>query len=181
MKPLSVRRLTFAALITACYAVITILTASFAYGPIQFRIAEALCILPYFMPFTTWGLFAGCILANIISPVGIFDVIFGSLATLGCCLCTAAIGRRAAGPGNSMGRSIAACLMPVVWNAVIVGLLLALFYAEEGKAKLALFFIYGAEVGFGELVVLFVLGLPLMRALPKTKFFPELKAKLDNA
>ena len=59
--------------------------------------------------------------------------------------------------------------------------LLALFYAEEGKAKLALFFIYGAEVGFGELVVLFVLGLPLMRALPKTKFFPELKAKLDNA
>ena len=181
MKPLSVRRLTFAALIAASYAVITILTASFAYGPIQFRIAEALCILPYFMPFTTWGLFAGCILANIISPVGIFDVIFGSLATLGCCLCTAAIGRRAAEQGNSMGRSIAACLMPVVWNAVIVGLLLALFYAEEGKAKLALFFIYGAEVGFGELVVLFVLGLPLMRALPKTKFFPELKTKLDNA
>ena len=181
MKPLSVRRLTFAALIAASYAVITILTASFAYGPIQFRIAEALCILPYFMPFTIWGLFAGCILANIISPVGIFDVIFGSLATLGCCLCTAAIGRRAAEQGNSMGRSIAACLMPVVWNAVIVGLLLALFYAEEGKAKLALFFIYGAEVGFGELVVLFVLGLPLMRALPKTKFFPELKEKLDNA
>ena len=178
MKPLSVRRLTFAALIAASYAVITILTASFAYGPIQFRIAEALCILPFFMPFTTWGLFVGCILANLLSPVGIMDVIFGSLATLGCCLCTAAIGR--GWDGKSWGKCIAACLMPVVWNAVVIGLLLALFYAEEGKAKLALFFIYGAEVGLGELAVMFVLGLPLMRALPKTKFFPALQAKLDG-
>ena len=62
---------------------------------------------------------------------------------------------------------------------LLTGLLLALF-SEEGKAKLALFFIYGAEVGLGELVVMFVLGLPLMRALPKTKFFPALQAKLDG-
>lgn len=179
MKPLSVRRLTFAALIAAVYAVVTILTASFAYGPVQFRIAEALCILPFFLPFTTWGLFVGCILANIISPVGILDVVFGSLATLGCCLCTAAIGRR--WDGESWGGCILACLMPVVWNAVIIGLLLALFYAEEGKAKIVLFFLYGAEVGVGELAVMFILGLPLMRWLMKAKFFPPLLAKLNKA
>ena len=179
MKPLSVRRLTFAALIAAVYAVVTILTASFAYGPVQFRIAEALCILPFFLPFTTWGLFVGCILANIISPVGILDVVFGSLATLGCCLCTAAIGRR--WDGESWGGQILACLMPVIWNAVIIGLLLALFYAEEGKAKIVLFFLYGAEVGVGELAVMFILGLPLMRWLMKAKFFPPLLAKLNKA
>ena len=65
MRPLSVRRLTFSALIAAIYAVITITTGAIAYGPIQFRIAEALCILPFFLPFTTWGLFVGCILANL--------------------------------------------------------------------------------------------------------------------
>ena len=177
MKSLSVRRLTFAALIAAVYAALTMALGFISYGPVQFRIAEALCILPFFMPFTTWGLFVGCILANLLSPVGIMDVIFGSLATLGCCLCTAAIGR--GWDGKSWGKCIAACLMPVVWNAVVIGLLLALF-SEEGKAKLALFFIYGAEVGLGELVVMFVLGLPLMRALPKTKFFPALQAKLDG-
>lgn len=179
MKPLSVRRLTFAALIAAVYAVVTILTASFAYGPVQFRIAEALCILPFFLPFTTWGLFVGCIIANLLSPVGVMDVIFGSLATLGCCLCTAAIGR--GWDGRGWGRQILACLMPVVWNAVIIGLLLALFYAEEGKAKIVLFFLYGAEVGVGELAVMFILGLPLMRWLMKAKFFPPLLAKLNKA
>ena len=179
MKSLSVRRLTFAALVAAVYAVVTILTASFAYGPIQFRIAEALCILPFFLPFTTWGLFVGCILANIISPVGPLDMIFGSLATLGCCLCIAALGRH--WDGRSWGKCILACLMPAVWNGVIIGALLALTAGAEEGAKLTLFFLYGAEVAAGELAVMFVLGLPLMRALPTTKFFPSLCAKLDKA
>ena len=179
MKSLSPPRLTFAALIAAVYAALTIALGFISYGPIQFRVAEVLCILPFFLPFTTWGLFVGCLIANLMSPVGVLDVIFGSLATLGCCLCSAAIGRN--WDGKSWGKCILSCLMPVVWNAVIIGLLLALFYAEDGRAKIVLFFIYGAEVGFGELVVLFVLGLPLMRSRPKTKFFPELKAKLDNA
>ena len=179
MKPLSVRRLTFAALIAAVYAALTMALGFMSYGPIQFRIAEALCILPFFLPFTTWGLFVGCIIANLLSPVGAVDVVFGSLATLGCCLCAAAIGKH--WDGRSWGRCIAACLMPVIWNAVVIGLMLALFYAEEEGAKLALFFLYAAEVGAGELAVMFVLGLPLMRWLPKTKFFPLLKAKLDKA
>jgi uncharacterized membrane protein len=179
MKAISVRCLTFAALVAAVYAVVTILTASFAYGPIQFRIAEALCILPFFMPFTTWGLFVGCILSNTIRPVGPLDMIFGSLATLGCCLCIAAIGKR--WDGKSWGKCTLACLMPAIWNGVIIGALLALTAGEQEGARLSLFFLYGAEVAAGELAVMFILGLPLMRWLPKTKFFPQLKAKLDNA
>ena len=179
MKSLSLPRLTFAALIAAVYAALTIALGFISYGPIQFRIAEVLCILPFFLPFTTWGLFVGCILANLMSPVGVMDVIFGSLATLGCCLCSAAIGRT--WDGKRWGKCILSCLMPVVWNAVVIGLLLALFYAEDGRAKIVLFFLYGAEVGLGELVVMFVLGLPLMRWLPRSRFFPPLKEKLDRA
>lgn len=179
MKALSVRRLTFAALIAAAYAVITILTASFAYGPIQFRIAETLCILPFFLPFTTWGLFVGCILANIISPVGQLDMVFGSLATLVCCLCISAIGKR--WDGKNWGKCILACLMPAIWNGVIIGALLALTAGAEEGAKLTLFFLYGAEVAAGELAVMFILGLPLLRWLPRSKFFPPLKKKLDTA
>ena len=169
MKPLSARRITFAALIAAVYAALTIALGFISYGPIQFRIAEVLCILPFFLPFTTWGLFVGCILANLMSPVGVLDVVFGSLATLGCCLCAAALGRR--WDGTSWGRCIAACLMPVVWNAVIVGALLALTAGEEEGAKLALFFLYGAEVGLGELVVMFVLGIPLLKLLERSVWF----------
>ena len=179
MKPLSVRRLTCAALVAAVYAALTMALGFISYGPIQFRVAEVLCILPFFLPFTTWGLFVGCIIANLMSPVGVMDVIFGSLATLGCCLCSAAIGRN--WDGKSWGKCILSCFMPVIWNAVIVGLLLALFYAEDGRAKIVLFFLYGAEVGLGELAVMYILGLPLMRWLPKTKFFPLLKAKLGSA
>ena len=179
MKPLSVRRLTFAALIAAVYAALTIALSFISYGPVQFRIAEALCILPFFMPFTAWGLFVGCILSNIISPVGPLDMIFGSLATLGCCLCAAAFGKH--WDGKSWGKCILACLMPAVWNGVIIGALLALTAGAEEGAKLTLFFLYGAEVALGELAVMFVIGLPLMRWLPKTAFFTALKAKLDNA
>jgi len=184
MKSLSLRRLTFAALVAAVYAVLTIVLAPISYGPIQCRISEVLCILPFFLPYTAWGLFVGCIIANLLSPVGVFDVIFGSLATLGCCLCTAAIGRRSdwrswdrKWDGAKWAKCALACFMPVIWNAVIIGALLALFYAEEGKAKSALFFIYGAEVGLGELIVMYVLGLPLMRILPLSK----LKTVLDRA
>ena len=179
MKNRSVRRVAFGALVAAVYAVVTILTASFAYGPVQFRIAEALCILPFFFPWSTWGLFVGCILANIISPVGPLDMVFGSLATLGCCVCVAAIGK--GWDGKSWGRCILACLMPAVWNGVIVGALLALTAGSEEGAKLALFFLYGAEVAAGELAVMFILGLPLMRWLMKAKFFPPLLAKLSKA
>ena len=178
MKNRSVRRVAFGALIAAVYAVVTILTASFAYGPVQFRIAEALCILPFFFPWTTWGLFVGCILANIISPVGPLDMIFGSLATLGCCLCVAAIGKR--WDGKSWGKCILACLMPAIWNGVVIGALLALTAGSEEGAKLTLFFLYGAEVAAGELAVLFILGLPLMRWLPGSRFFAILSERLDS-
>ena len=93
----------------ACTLIALLFLGSLAWGPIQFRVSEALCILPFFMPCTAWGLFGGCIIANLLTG-NIFDIVFGSLATLAAALITAEIDRR----GHDLGRKILACLMPVL-------------------------------------------------------------------
>ena len=77
-----VLRITQGALIAALYVVLTMAFAPISFGPMQLRIAEALTILPLFTAAAVPGLFAGCILANILGGGVIWDIIFGSLATL---------------------------------------------------------------------------------------------------
>lgn len=89
MKKLTTRDLAFCGVIAALYAVITLAIAPFAYGPIQFRISEALCVLPFFVPVTSLGLFVGCLVANLFSTVTTLDTVIGSAATLLGCLWTA--------------------------------------------------------------------------------------------
>lgn len=70
------------AVIAAVYVVLTMAFAPISFGPIQFRISEALCILPFFTPAAVPGLFIGCFLSNFLCGAALPDVIFGSLATL---------------------------------------------------------------------------------------------------
>ena len=172
----SVHRLALSALVAAIYAALTIALGFMSYNGIQFRVAEALCVLPFFFPFTTWGLFVGCILANLMSPAGPLDVVFGSLATLLCCLAAAALGR--SGNYEKAWRKLLVCLAPVVSNAIIVGAVLAFTIADPGMAFGTAFLIFGGQVALGELVVMFTLGLLLLRYLPKSKFFLNIKEKV---
>ena len=84
MRKITTRQMTVAAIVGALYAALTLLSSVFgiAYGPVQFRFSEALCVLPFLFPETAWGLFAGCWVANLLSPYGLPDMIIGSLATL---------------------------------------------------------------------------------------------------
>ena len=70
------------ALIGALYAVLTIGLAPISYGPVQFRVSEALTLLPFYLPEAIPGLFAGCVFANFFGGFGLPDMVFGSLATL---------------------------------------------------------------------------------------------------
>ncbi|MGI5976181.1 MAG: QueT transporter family protein [Candidatus Limivicinus sp.] len=168
-----VHLITAAAIIGAAYAVLTIALAPISYGAVQFRLAEALCIMPFFIPGTSWGLFVGCIAANLLTG-NIFDVIFGSLATLGAALCTALIGRR----GQNLAHCILVCLMPVIFNALIVGAVITKAYNGFGIfAHPAVFAANAGMVGAGEAGVMFLVGLPLMRFLPGKKFFRDFMAK----
>ena len=148
---------TRAGVIGALYAAITLLLAPISYGNIQCRVSEALCILPWFFPETAWGLFVGCILANLIGGNGPLDIVFGSLATLFACLITARIKPRGF-----------ALLPPVVVNAVMVGAMLA--YVITPDAFWASFPVFALEVGVGEAVAMYALGLPLSFLLERIPY-----------
>ena len=170
----STKQIATAAVVGAGYAALTMLLAPISYGPVQMRVSEALCILPFFMPVTTWGLFVGCAVANLISSAGIWDVVFGSLATLGACLCIQALGQCGRG-AKSWLRIILAALMPVVWNGVIIGALLMWTVTDTVFPDVnAAFWIIGGEVALGEAIVMFVLGVPLMRVLPRDRWFQKI-------
>lgn len=148
---ITTRKLAAAAVTGAAYAALTMLLAPISYGAIQCRVSEVLCILPFFIPCTAWGLFAGCAIANLLSAAGIFDVVFGSLATL------------------------LAALMPVVFNFVLVGAVLTWSLTDAVFPHLnASFWVFGGQVALGEIAVLGVLGLPLMRLLPRNPKFREI-------
>ena len=173
---MSVRKIAYAAVVGAAYAALTILVAPIAYGPIQFRISEALCILPFFFPYTVWGLYSGCLLANLLSAYGILDIIFGPIATLVAALLTMWFGmsRRR----GSFSAKALACLPPVILNGIVVGAVIA--SSSEPDAFLPAFLIIGLQVAFGELVVMYAVGLPLMLYLPRMRFFNALTAKYNQ-
>lgn len=168
---INTRNLITAAVVGALYAVLTMVLAPISYGALQFRVSEVLCILPFFMPFTAWGLFAGCIVANLMSTAGVLDVVFGSLATLITCLCIAWCGKK----GNTLKKTrLLACLMPVVWNGLIVGATLTIALAGLNPlTHFGAFLVFAGEVALGELGVMYLIGLPLMTYLPKQRFFSE--------
>ena len=169
---INARKIAFAGVIAALYAVLTMTFSFIGYGPFQFRVAEALCVLPFFFPFSVWGLFIGCIIANLVSPYPL-DIAVGSIATLLAAFSTMRIGKSGR---NSIGIKAIACIPPVVINAALIGALIAFYMTglSELNAFLAAFSIYGLQVGFGQAVVLFALGLPLMVYLPKSRIYAKL-------
>ena len=162
MKKLNTRQIALNGIVAGLYAAVTILTASFAYGNIQFRISEALMMLLLFEPSLTVGLTIGCLIANLFSTVSVLDIIIGTAATLLACLLTTRIKKPWLAP-----------LPTILVNAVMVGAMLSWLYmpAEEFWSGLLVF---GAEVGAGEAAVLYVLGLPLYYGMKKTDFIEKL-------
>ena len=165
----NVRFLTQAAMIAALYAVLTYAAAAvnLAYGAVQFRFSEALTVLPVFTPAAIPGLAVGCFLANLGSPLGLVDWIFGTGATL-----LAAMGTWMARKIQIKGVPVLAPLPPVIANVVLVGFELSCLSSAGtfalGNFTWAAFGASALSVGIGELVICYALGLPLLLALRKT-------------
>ena len=164
-----IRTIAISAVIAAIYATLTIVLAPISYGPIQFRVAEALTVLPFLMPGTVWGLFIGCLIANIYTG-SILDIVFGSLATLLAGLCTAYFGKK----GSTVKNRLLGCLMPVVFNAVIVGAVLTWGYQiQEFPDPIKSYGFNALTVGLGEAGVLYLIGYTLLTQFPKIKVFRD--------
>lgn len=164
-KNSSVRKMAFAAILAAVYAVLTIALPVPQYGGVQVRFAEALTVLPFFFPAATPGLFVGCIIANMFSPFPL-DILFGSLATLLACLWTQRMKNRWLAP-----------LPAVVCNAVIVGFEVAWATTGFTAAFWPAFTFNMLTVGFGELLACYGLGTILISALERRPFFRELMSE----
>ena len=118
---MTTKKLVQGALIGALYAALTLAAAPISFGLMQVRVSEALCILPFFTSAAVPGLFIGCLVANLAGGAVLYDVVFGSLATLLAALLTRWFKKR----GFSKWL---APLPAVVVNALIVGALMTLVY-----------------------------------------------------
>ena len=166
----STQKIAIAALIACIYAVITVSLNFLSYGPVQFRIAEGLTVLPYFSPYAIPGLFVGCILSNIISPMGLPDLIFGSMATLIAAIITYYVGK-----SNLKFKKLLAPLPSVIVNAVIIGFMLKVLYVKDVPLYLNMLY-----VGIGQLVCCYGIGLPIMSLIEQnSKLKNYLKLKLN--
>lgn len=153
------------AVIAALYVVLTLVSSAFGLssGIIQIRISEALTILPMFTPAAIPGLFVGCFIANLLTTgVVIWDVVFGSLATLIGALGTYYLGKN----------KWIAPVFPIAANVVIVPFVLQYAYHLEGGI-----FYFMLTVGAGEIITCGILGLMLYGMLIKTKLADSLWQK----
>lgn len=145
----------YAAVIAAIYVVLTMVFAPISFGPVQFRISEALCILPFFTPAAVPGLFLGCLLSNLLYGAAALDVVFGSLATL--------IG--AVGSYALRRNKWAVCLPPILANTVIIPWVLRYAYGSPDLIPVAM-----VTVGIGEILAIGVLGNLLLVTLERYKY-----------
>jgi len=148
------KQVSIAGAVAAVYFVITITPgiSAISYGPLQIRIAEALTVLPFIYPATIGGLFVGCLLANLFSPVGVEDIVFGSLLTLIAAYLTYLI--------RKTNRAYLAPLPPVVINAFgVAAYLYAFFKIPYWSAVL--------YIAIGEVIACYFLGYPLLKFLLK--------------
>ncbi len=76
-----VKRMTFSAMIAAVYFVCCFFEQQFASGVIQCRLSEGFCLLPVFFFEAVPGVVIGCLIYNIFFGAGIYDIVFGTLAT----------------------------------------------------------------------------------------------------
>ncbi len=148
------RDLAQGAIIAAIYALLTIFLAPISSGLVQCRVAEAMSVLPYFTFSAVPGLFIGCLLANLLTGAPIYDVLFGSLATLIAAYLTYAL--------RTKVPKYLAPMPSVVVNALVVGWLLTYVY-QVGVS----YWVAAGYVAIGQAIACFALGLPLMTLLER--------------
>ncbi len=163
------KNLALGALIAALYAAVSygqnLLLPGSASLVIQFRVAEALCVLALFTPAAIPGLTLGCLLFNIsIAGALPLDFLVGSLATLLSAALMHLTRRITVG-----GYPIVGMLLCALCNGLLVGWELSL---HTGGG----FWVNGLYVAAGELAVLLSLGTGLFYAIKARRLEQQLFA-----
>lgn len=172
-----IKGITVNALIAALYAVVTIICAPLSYSFAQFRFSELLNLLVFFNPSYTFGLTLGCLLANLMSTAGIYDIVFGTLATLISCLLMI-------GFSKLTKNLFFSGLIPCIINAIVVPFVI--YLASNGTADqfdltLSFYFYMAGFVFLGEFVCINILGYIIFMLLSKKYkgFYQLINAKTN--
>ena len=149
-----------AGLIAALYTVLSLITFPVASGAIQFRMSEALTMLPLFFVEAIPALFVGCALSNLITGCAVFDIIFGSVITLVSALLTFAFGKIIK---ITAVKLLVGGIFPVILNAIFLPLIWVWCYG-------AIEYMYVVQAGIlliGQTLSVYALGTPLYFAIKK--------------
>lgn len=157
------RALARSGIIAALYVALTYAFAPIAYGPLQVRPAEALCILPIFFIEAVPGLFVGCALANLMSGYGIYDIAFGSLTTLLAATLTFIIGFLLK---RNLLSAILGGIPPVLFNAIVIPFVIIL---GDSETPMSVYWTLFGEFMLTQSVWVYALGIPLYFAVKRLR------------
>lgn len=150
MKISKIRFVSEGAMIAALYVILTYISMAMGLdkGAVQCRLSEALCVLPVFFPSAVPGLFVGCIISNILTGCAVWDIIFGSLATLIAAIIT-----------SKLRRFIYLSPLPaIVMNTLIIPPVISIVYQSEMALPLIFLTVFLGEAvscgGFGTLLLI---------------------------
>ena len=156
MQKLNSKKIAMIGTTAAIYAVMTVAMAPISYGAVQLRLSEVMTLLAFVDPVFIPGLVLGNFIANLFSPFGLPDIIFGTLATF-----------LAVFMMSKMKSMFFASLWPTITNGIIIGLELAIFTGAP-LLSTALY------VGLGEFLVVTVLGYPVFKVVMRNKTIQNL-------
>lgn len=159
---MKVKFLATSGIIAALYIAITMLVAPFGFTEVQFRVSEMFNHLVAFNPRFSIGIILGVFIANLFSPLGAYDLVFGvghSIITLGLFVLIC-----------KFVKNIAARL---VINTLLFTCTMFIIAFELNLALELPFFWTWLTVAAGEFVVLTV-GAPIMYILNKRLKFKDL-------
>ena len=149
-------------MIAALYTAICLVFAPISYGPVQIRLAEALCLLPVLGIDAILGVTVGCFLSNIIASSPI-DAVIGTFATF-----LAALATYKFRGVRTFGLPILSSMMPVIFNGLIIGAEITFLFMGT-PATWAIFFMNMLTVAAGEVISCVILGNLIVKTIEKNK------------
>ena len=164
---ITTKRMALTGMVAAVYAVLTVLLPIPAYGDIQCRLSESLNLLIFINPVFAPGIILGCFIANIFSPVGLPDVIFGTLATAISAVCIIKFSRSL----------FTASIWPVVINGFIIGAMILVFFSEPPFTAVK-FATFASTVMLGQFVAVSIIGVIIFSRITKNEKLLKLLMEL---
>ena len=163
-KYFTVKNIALNGIIAGLYVALTIACGPLSYEFMQFRFSELFNLFVFFNPATTVGLTLGCLLSNLASTVGPWDILLGTGTTFVACVLMILYSKL-------FKNLFTTGFIPVIANAVVVPFTIYLSCMGTDAAftlEPAIFFTMFGWVALGEFVCIIVIGYPIFMALSKT-------------